>query len=134
MNEGGDVLVVEDDPDVADVLLQVLGLAGYACRCAANGLEALEAAAEQLPALVLLDMLMPVMDGWQCGRELRARYGDSLAIVVTTAAEHARRCGDDIGADDVLAKPFDIGDLLTIVDRYACRPPAGRNGLTGRTS
>jgi DNA-binding response OmpR family regulator len=117
-----DVLVVEDDPDLSEVMLLALREAGYAARSAGNGREALEAAARQLPGLVLLDVLMPVMDGWQCARELRARYGRTLAIVVVTAAEQVRARSHELGADDVLAKPFDIDEFLRTVARYYGAP------------
>ena len=117
-----DVLVVEDDPDLSDVMLLALREAGYPARCAGNGREALDAAALQLPGLVLLDVLMPVMDGWQCARELRARYGRALPIVVVTAAEHVRARSQELGADDVLPKPFDIDEFLRTVARYYGAP------------
>jgi CheY-like chemotaxis protein len=116
---GGDVLVVEDNQDLADALLRLLDIAGYRARHAEHGLAALEAAAVQRPAVVLLDMLMPVMDGWQCARELRARYGSDLPIVVISAAENVQSRGEEIGADEVLPKPFEMSRLLEIVGRYA---------------
>jgi CheY-like chemotaxis protein len=64
-------------------------------------------------------MLMPVMDGWQCARELRARYGGDLPIVVISAAENVQSRGKEIGADEVLPKPFEMSRLLEIVGRYA---------------
>lgn len=103
---------------MADVILRVLTMSGYAARRAENGVEALSAVAMRMPALVLLDILMPVMDGWQCAHELRTRYGDSLPIVIVTAAEHARARATNLGADGVLAKPFEMRDLLEIVARY----------------
>lgn len=118
MNTPKDVLVVEDDPDMVDIMLLVLREAGYAARGAENGKQALEAVAAQMPALILLDMLMPVMDGWQFARELSARYGRVVPIVVVTAAEHAQARGEEIGADDVLPKPFDVDDLLRLVVRH----------------
>lgn len=113
-----DILVVEDEVAMADVILRVLTMSGYAARRAENGVEALSAVAMRMPALVLLDILMPVMDGWQCAHELRTRYGDSLPIVIVTAAEHARARATNLGADGVLAKPFEMRDLLEIVARY----------------
>jgi Response regulators consisting of a CheY-like receiver domain and a winged-helix DNA-binding domain len=62
--------------------------------------------------------MMPVMDGWQCARELRARYGRRVPIVVVTAAEHAGARAAQVGGDDVLAKPFEMAELLRIVARY----------------
>ena len=106
---------------MAEVMVQLLGDAGYATRSAANGQEALDAVSAKMPALVLLDMLMPVMDGWQCARELRARYGQALPIVVVTAAEQARARAEQIGAEGVLPKPFDIADLLRVVRHHVAQ-------------
>lgn len=119
MNADFEVLVVEDDPDMADVVMRVLHMAGYAASRVENGQQALAAVARKRPSLVLLDMMMPVMDGWQCARELRGRYGVSLPIVIATAAEHAGERASDIGADDVLPKPFGLQELLDVVGRFA---------------
>jgi len=120
-----DVLVVDDDPDLVEIMLFLLREAGYAARAASNGKQALEEVSARIPGLVLLDMHMPVMDGWQCARELRSRYGSTIPIIVITAAEHARRCGDEIAADDVVAKPFDPDQLVAVVDRIAAEPGLG---------
>jgi CheY-like chemotaxis protein len=117
-----DVLVVDDDPDLLETMHTMLDLEGYEVRCVRNGQEALEAAAEKLPGVVLLDMLMPVMNGWECARELRARFGQRVPIVVVTAAEHAHARAARIGGvAGVLQKPFDMDDLLEIVSRYVPR-------------
>jgi two-component system OmpR family response regulator len=113
-----DILVVDDDPDVLDLIVAVLENAGYHPRVASNGREALAAVEERPPALVLLDMLMPVMDGWACARALRSRYGRSPKIVVVTAAEHARAWAEEVGADGVLPKPFDSKSLVSTVARH----------------
>ena len=126
MNNGAaDVLVVDDDPDMVAIIRIMLDDSGYQVRCARNGKEALESVAEKMPAVVLLDMLMPVMDGWQCARELRARYGRRVPIVVVTAAEHAGARAEQVGGDEVLAKPFEMAELLRIVARYAPRNGSG---------
>jgi CheY-like chemotaxis protein len=117
------VLVVDDDRDMVEVITMILGSEGFAYRTAANGLEALDAIDRERPAVVLLDMLMPVMNGWQAADEIHHRYGRTVPIVVLTAAEHAEARAREVEADDVLAKPFDIEDLLRIVGRY-CHPPA----------
>lgn len=122
-----DVLVVDDDPDLMELVRLIITTAGYEVRCATNGKEAIQLVEEKMPALVLLDMLMPVMDGRQCARELRARHGPDVPIVVVTAAEHARARADEVGGvDDVLAKPFEMDDLLRVVARYA---PKRRSGI-----
>jgi CheY-like chemotaxis protein len=115
---GGDVLVVDDDPDMVDAITMVLDQGQYPCRSAENGREALAQVERRLPALILLDMLMPVMDGWQFARELRARFGRTVPVVVVTAAEHVRARGDDIDADAVVSKPFNVNTLLQVVSRY----------------
>jgi CheY-like chemotaxis protein len=67
-----------------------------------------------------------VMDGWQCARELRTRYGRAVPIVVVTAAEHARARADQVGGvDGVLSKPFDMDDLLRVVARFVQRSSSG---------
>jgi CheY-like chemotaxis protein len=114
----GDVLVVDDDAEMVEVMELVLGDAGYRVRSARNGKEALEAVAAQRPDLVLLDMLMPVMNGWQCARELRARYGRAIPILVVTAAEHARARAEEVGSDGVLSKPFELSLLLRLVRQH----------------
>jgi CheY-like chemotaxis protein len=117
-----DVLFVDDDPDLRETVHMMLDLAGYEVRCVENGQEALDAVAEKMPGVVLLDMLMPVMNGWQCATELRARFGQDVPIVVVTAAEHAHARAAQIGGvADVLQKPFDMDDLLDIVGRYASK-------------
>jgi CheY-like chemotaxis protein len=118
-------LIVDDDPDMAETIRAVLDSEGYRSRWAANGVQALEEVASEMPAVILLDMLMPVMNGWDCARELRARYGRGVPIVVMTAAEHAESRRDEVGADEVLPKPFDLHDLLRIVGTYLPGPGAG---------
>jgi CheY-like chemotaxis protein len=126
MRDTSDVLVVDDDPDMVDAITMVLEQGHLPCRRAENGKQALLEVEKQLPALILLDMLMPVMDGWQFADELHARYGRKVPIVVVTAAEHVKSRGDEIGADDVLSKPFNISSLLRVVGRYVpTAVPAG---------
>ena len=114
-----EVLLVEDDADLADVAALVLEQAGFRVATAHDGLEALKRVDEHMPALILLDMLMPVMDGWQFAREFRSRHGSAAPIVVVTAAEHARERADEIAADDVVPKPFDVEHLIRVARRFA---------------
>lgn len=122
MGSENEVLVVEDDTDMREVIETTLAECGFDVRTARDGREAVEKVAEHRPAVVLLDMLMPVMDGWRCAKELRARYGESLPIIVMTAAEHAGQRALDIGANGALTKPFLLEDLLSLVERYAGAP------------
>lgn len=119
----GTVLVVDDDTSILDTVASILSGEGYDVVSAATGQEALDAVARKQPLLILLDMRMPVMDGWAVARALRAQ-GISVPIVVMTAAESAKRWADEVGAEGYLAKPFGLDELLTIVERF--RGPGGR--------
>ncbi len=120
-----DVLVVEDDADMASVIQMIVTEAGYRVRTAPDGAAALARVAERMPALVLLDMRMPVMNGWEFARTFRQRHGRAAPVVVVTAAEDARARAEEIGADGWLSKPFEIDDVLRIVERWVGPPGAG---------
>jgi CheY-like chemotaxis protein len=121
--EGGQepILVVDDDPAIRTTIADILGLEGYAVETAANGVEALDAVERQSPSVIVLDMRMPVMDGWTFARELEAR-AIRLPIIVITAAQNARHWAEEIRADAYLPKPFDLNDLLETVERLGARP------------
>ncbi len=116
------VLVVEDDGDLSALLEIVLGEAGYPVRTAPEGAAALARVAEDMPGLILLDMRMPGMNGWEFAREFRARYGRAAPIVVVTAAENARARAEEIGAEGWLEKPFDIDDVGKVLRRFLSDP------------
>src|SRR5919198_6221231 len=94
------ILVVDDDPTILATVSEALDLEGFPVVTATNGAEALELVDLNWPSLVLLDMRMPVLDGWGFMRAVRAR-GMSLSVVVMTAAADARRWGREIGANGV---------------------------------
>lgn len=112
------ILVVDDDRAIREILADVLGLEGYPVVTAVNGAEALAQVEHAPPRLILLDMRMPVMDGWAFARALRER-GLELPIVVMTAAQNARAWAREVGADHFLAKPFELDDLIALVQRLA---------------
>jgi CheY-like chemotaxis protein len=111
-----DVLVVDDDDQIRAVLADLLTWEGYTVAIADNGEAALAQIERAAPRVMLLDMRMPVLDGWGVARELGRR---ELAIptVVMTAAQDARRWAQEIGADAYLAKPFEIQDLMATLER-----------------
>ncbi len=109
------VLVVEDDADLLALMEIVLTDAGFRVRTAQEGRAALRRVEEEMPAVVLLDMRMPGMNGWEFAREFRSRHGRACPIVVVTAAENARQRAEEIGAEGWLAKPFDIEDVVRAV-------------------
>ena len=112
----GPILVVDDDPNILDVVSELLDMEGYRVATAANGAEALRVVEQQHPSLVLLDMRMPVMDGWGFAKELKAR-GVQLPILVMTAAQNARMWAEEIGAQGFVAKPFEVPALLDAVEK-----------------
>jgi CheY-like chemotaxis protein len=133
MSRRSHILVVEDDPDMSEVIVWALRQAHYETVAAVNGRKALESVAAGMPALILLDMMMPVMDGWQFARELRARYEHPAPIIVVTAAEQAEHRAREIGADDCLSKPFELRDLLQAVARFCpFEESAGHGSPIGR--
>lgn len=113
------ILVVDDEPAVRGMVAEALDLEGYRVVEAANGAEGLDAAARDRPRAVLLDMRMPVLDGWGFAREARRR-GYAFPIVVMTAAQHPQRWADEIGAAACLSKPFDLDALYAALQRL-CR-------------
>ena len=112
------VLVVEDDLDLLGLLEMLLQDAGHLVRTARDGAQALERVSEEMPALILLDMRMPVMNGWEFARTFRARHGRAAPIVVVTAAENARRRAEEIQDDGFLEKPFEIEEVLLTLARF----------------
>lgn len=112
------VLVVDDDPSILDTVSSILAGEGYEVMSAAGGAEALTLTHSWHPTLVLLDMRMPLMDGWAVARALH-ESGSRVPIIVMTAAENARRWADEIGAAGHLAKPFALDDLIECVERHS---------------
>ena len=114
--DAGPILVVDDDPSILATVSEILEFEGYPVSTASNGAEALAQIERRQPSLILLDMRMPVMDGWGFARRL-AEQGVRLPIVVMTAAQDARRWAEEIGAAGFVPKPFDLPDLLDTVER-----------------
>ncbi len=112
----GPILVVDDDVAIQETVAAILTFEGYPVALAANGLEGLQALEQLHPALILLDMRMPVLDGWGFARSLHER-GMQIPIVVMTAAQDAKRWAHEIRAAGYLAKPFELPELLTEVER-----------------
>jgi two-component system, OmpR family, response regulator ResD len=112
----GSILVVDDEPTITDVVSRYLQRAGYATQVAADGPNALRIAGERPPDLVVLDVMLPGMDGLEVMRQLREREGVSV-ILLTAKGEHADRIiGLRLGADDYVAKPFSPAELVARVD------------------
>jgi DNA-binding response OmpR family regulator len=115
------ILVVDDEADMRVVLTTVLELEGYAVSAAADGEGALRAVAAARPALILLDLRLPGLSGWDVAEALKAG-GVAVPILVLSAAPDVGAAAAEIGAAGWVAKPFDVRDVLERVARLC--PPA----------
>ena len=118
------ILVVDDDPNVLAMVTDILLFEGYTIQTATNGAEALAKVDQTMPALVLLDMRMPVLSGWDFARILKER-DIHLPILVMTAAHDAHKWAEEIGASGYVAKPFHLPDLLDAVEAILGREDGG---------
>ena len=112
------MLVVDDEPTIAEVVARYLERAGYRTRVAGDGVEAIAAAAELRPDLVVLDLMLPGLDGLEVMRRLREQDRDRIAVILLTAKgeESDRVVGLRLGADDYVVKPFSPAELVARVD------------------
>ena len=114
---GALVLVVEDEPELREVVSWLLRDEGFAVETASDGRQALERVAAQRPALVVLDMGLPILNGEQVAAGLREQYADPPPIILMTAAGTAAERARRIGAAAYVGKPFDLDDLVRAVHR-----------------
>lgn len=117
------VLVVDDDPDILEALSEILEAEGFEIRRARNGKEALERLEPDPPHLILLDLMMPVMDGWEFAQRMRQKPPSvaGIPLIVLSADRNVGSKAKDIGAVGHLAKPFELNDLLSMV-RHSLGP------------
>ena len=119
------VLVVDDLPDTAESLAVVLSIHGFEVRTARDGVEALETATANPPDVVLTDIGMPRMNGWEFVRQLRERCRDRLPFIIVVSgygmAEDIRK-STDAGADMHLLKPVRTDELISILGRLRGTP------------
>ena len=109
---------MDDEPTIAEVVARYLERAGYRTRVAADGFAAIESAARQRPDLVVLDLMLPRIDGLEVMRRLREQDRERIAVILLTAkSEEADRViGLRLGADDYVVKPFSPAELVARVD------------------
>ncbi len=112
------ILVVDDEPTISEVLCRYLERAGYGTRVAADGHAAMAAVSEHAPDLIVLDLMLPGIDGLEVMRRVRDRDRDRTAIILLTARgeESDRIVGLRLGADDYVVKPFSPAELVARVD------------------
>ena len=116
------VLVVDDEPNIVQSLEFLMTAAGFEVRIARDGDAALAAVAEQVPDIVLLDVMIPGRDGYEVCRELRANPDwQAIRIIMLTARgrQSERQRGIDLGADAYVTKPFSTRDLVEQVKQFA---------------
>jgi two-component system, chemotaxis family, chemotaxis protein CheY len=115
------ILLVDDDFSILQTLQEILLLEGFPVRTAQDGREALRAIEHERPDLVVLDMRMPLLDGWGVAREL-AKRGIDVPVLVMTAAQDGLRWAREIKASGYIGKPFDIDTLLDEIERCLANP------------
>lgn len=124
-----DILVVEDELPLATMMQANLEGQGHAVRCAHNGREALEMVEAQIPDLMILDILLPEMSGWQVLEKLRSDpKTEEIPIIVLTCLGEDRDVakGWGLGSDCYMVKPFEMEDLVTLVERFLAEKPGTR--------
>jgi two-component system, OmpR family, alkaline phosphatase synthesis response regulator PhoP len=126
------ILVAEDDPDLALGLRNNLEIEGYDVRVARDGAEALALALQWQPALLVLDLVMPKIDGMRVLRELRERNSRVAVLILTARGEEADKVrGLKLGADDYVTKPFGLLELLARVESLLRRARSEPTRETG---
>ena len=124
------VLIVDDDDVIRNLLGELLDGEGYAVEAAANGKEALAVLQRWRPDTILLDLMMPKMDGWhfRAEQQRRADIAD-VPVVILSAARELEGHGSTLGAAAVVPKPFDLDILLDTLARLTMRtPPQSEHG------
>jgi DNA-binding response OmpR family regulator len=116
------VLVVDDDPDILQTLALCLSTEGYRVLMAANGRQALDLLIKEKPACILLDLMMPVMDGWQFVGELETRGWRKTPLLILSADRAVQGHAQKLKAEAYLAKPFDLDELLGKVSQLTGGP------------
>ncbi len=114
--DGKPILLVEDDEAIRQVMAMLLLGEGYPVQTAKDGADALQAIERTRPSLVVLDMNMPVLDGWGFAARAKAQGFKLPILVVTATRENAAQAATEIGADGYLSKPFQLTEFLETVE------------------
>ena len=124
------ILVVEDEPSIREVVALYLQRAGYQVTCVADGAAALEALGKDTPDLVVLDLMLPEVDGFVITRFLRQRGDTPIIMLTARRAETDRIAGLEMGADDYVVKPFSPQELVSrvraVLRRTQGQPPSNK--------
>jgi CheY-like chemotaxis protein len=110
------VLIIDDEPDIRDTLAEIVKLEGYSVATARNGLDGLESARARRPSVIVLDLMMPVMNGWEFrDAQLAEPELAHVPVIVMSAAP----AGSHFDAATILTKPFPVHDLLKAISRHS---------------
>lgn len=115
------VLVVDDEQDIVETLKFMIEMEGYECHCAYDGEQGLNKAKELMPDLIILDVMMPFVNGYKVSRMLKfdARYKDIPILMLTARSQDSdKELGEETGANEYITKPFDINYLIERVKAY----------------
>lgn len=115
------ILIVDDEPDIVEVLKYPLEANGYECICAYDGETGLKHAKELMPDLMILDVMLPKINGFKISRLLKydAKYKDIPILMVTARSQdNDKLIGEETGADEYITKPFQIDEILEKVKKY----------------
>lgn len=115
------VLIVDDDFDIQALLTLILSRAGFEVRTVDNGEEALRWLSEIQPDIILLDVMMPELDGWETCRRIRARSQVPIIFLTVRSRRADIARGLRLGANDYICKPFIPGDLIARIRRFTTR-------------
>jgi DNA-binding response OmpR family regulator len=115
------VLIVDDNRDILDLVQRVLQTYGYDVVIARDGIDALQQESATLPDLVVLDVNLPAIDGWEVCRRIKARRNVPVMLLTVRAERADLERSREAGADDHLAKPFDITVFLNRITQLAHR-------------
>ena len=115
------ILIVDDEADIIEILQFVLESEGYKCYTAFDGEEGLKLAREIHPDLIILDVMMPKINGYKISRLLKYdnKYKDIPILMITARSqEEDKIIGEETGADEYITKPFEFGDIIEAINRY----------------
>ena len=115
------ILIVDDEQDIVETLKFILETQGYTCFCAYNGEDGLNLAKEIMPDLIILDVMMPKINGYKISRLLKYdnKYKDIPIIMVTARSqEQDKLIGEETGVNEYISKPFELNDILEAVKKY----------------
>lgn len=121
MPDNKKILIVDDEQDIVETLKFILEAHGYTCFCAYNGEDGLNLAKEIIPNLIILDVMMPKINGYKISRLLKYdnKYKDIPIIMVTARSqEQDKLIGEETGVNEYISKPFELEEILAVVKKY----------------